>query len=569
MSKKQKYLFAAIIILAIFFRFYQLSEMPGGLFPDEAANGLDVDLIEQGQRQVFYERGNGREALFFYMLWGSVKAFGKGPWQHHAVSALVGVLSVVLCFAVSKRLFSIPPSSPSLQGRDNKRWSDRATNIALLSSFLMAVSTWHIVLSRTAFRAILIPLFVASTFYLLLVAYQSKSLKKQLFFSFLTGAVFAAGFYTYIAYRMLVPILAVLIVWPLLASLKNKIFILTIKKYWKAAVLFLIGFIIFIYPLGKYFIDHPGSFVGRSGQVSVFNPELNQGNLPGTVTEVARQTLLAYFANGDLNWRHNISGLAFLPPFVAPFFGAALIIITILAAWYIFAPSKKSKYWRYAVLAGWFWGMLIPVITTAEGIPHGLRAIGTIPPVFIIAALGLYKFSELILRLHKELWRKYQIQHIGKWLVDFSLKVLVVCFVIASILYSYFWYFAYAYNSPDNFYSFRSDLTVVSKYLINRCQKDNTYLVLDKFSLQTPDYLTNIDPRESPNPCNKSYIQVDPENSWELERLTPADEVVFAQSSLFDTVKFKKYHPEAYLSQEIRNKFQQTVMAVYKITDNN
>ena len=84
--------------LAIAFRFYMVCAMPGGLFPDEAANGLDVNSMQQGNLQPFYERNNGREGLFFYMLWGSVEAFGRGPWQHHIVSALVGVLSVLLCF---------------------------------------------------------------------------------------------------------------------------------------------------------------------------------------------------------------------------------------------------------------------------------------------------------------------------------------------------------------------------------------------------------------------------------------------------------------------------------------
>ena len=64
------------MILAISFRFYQIAAMPGGLFPDEAANGLDINSMQQGDLQPFYERGNGREALFFYMLWGSVEAFG-------------------------------------------------------------------------------------------------------------------------------------------------------------------------------------------------------------------------------------------------------------------------------------------------------------------------------------------------------------------------------------------------------------------------------------------------------------------------------------------------------------
>mgnify|MGYP001560860997 CR=1 FL=1 len=84
MSTTQKYFLGAVIVLAIFFRFYKITEMPGGLFPDEAANGLDINLMQQGQLQPFYERGNGREALFFYMEWASVATFGASsrPFSH-------------------------------------------------------------------------------------------------------------------------------------------------------------------------------------------------------------------------------------------------------------------------------------------------------------------------------------------------------------------------------------------------------------------------------------------------------------------------------------------------------
>src|SRR3989338_10238017 len=107
MTTKQKFLFFGIILVAIFFRFYQIGALPGGLFPDEAANGLDINLMQAGQLQPFYERGNGREALFFYMLWGSVEVFGKGPWQHHIVSALIGVLATLACFLVTRKLFTV------------------------------------------------------------------------------------------------------------------------------------------------------------------------------------------------------------------------------------------------------------------------------------------------------------------------------------------------------------------------------------------------------------------------------------------------------------------------------
>jgi len=69
MTKKQKLLFAGILFLAVFFRLFLINQLPGGLFPDEAANGLDIISMQQGDLQPFYERGNGREALFFYMQW--------------------------------------------------------------------------------------------------------------------------------------------------------------------------------------------------------------------------------------------------------------------------------------------------------------------------------------------------------------------------------------------------------------------------------------------------------------------------------------------------------------------
>jgi hypothetical protein len=148
----------------------------------------------------------------------------------------------------------------------------------------------------------------------------------------------------------------------------------------------------------------------------------------------------------------------------------------------------------------------------------------------------------------------------------------------------------YAANSPENFYAFRSDLPEVSAYLKKHGSRVNTYLVLDKFSLQTVDYLTTVDGAHwcdrdpayratdcTDNPANMPYMHVDPEDSWLsdfdvkngrriYERgLQPGMEVVFAQSSIFDIKKFKLHHPEARLSTEIRNQFGQAVVAVYTI----
>lgn len=561
MTPKQKWLLAAVIALAIFFRFYQIMSMPGGLFPDEAANGLDINSMQQGQLQPFYERGNGREALFFYMLWGSIEIFGKGPWQHHIVSALVGVIGVIACFLVTRKLFQIFGKKRDDEDEESGALAiaSRATNIALLSAFFMAVSTWHIVLSRTAFRANLIPMFTALTFYFGLLAYDAPTKIKRYLWSFATGAIFALGFYSYIAYRIMVPLVVIAILWPLLVD----IFYATtehprfqaIKKFFGPFIVLCVGFSAFIAPIAYYFYTHAGSFIGRSGQVSIFNPELNQGNLVGTLLEVFKQSLLAFFFQGDLNWRHNISGQPFLSIIISPFFAIGLVGVTLLAARYIFTPVRNKLDWKFFLLAGWFWSMLIPVITTAEGIPHGLRSIGMIPPVFIMTAVGLAWVMAVAKRIVTKYWPMLsERQH---KLLNFFFNLKTIVFFAAIIAQTFILYFIYSANSPENFYAFRSDLTPVSQYLNENGNRENTYLVLDKFSIQTVDYLTSDH--------GQPYHQVDPERVYQLQDLKLGDKIVFTQSSVFDIKKFKIYHPEAYLVREDRNKFGQTVMAIYEV----
>lgn len=553
MNKKQKWFLAGVILLALFFRFFQIAASPGGLYPDEAAEGLDAHLIQQGHWQPFYERGNGREGLFYYIIALVITLFGTGVAQLHATSAGIGFLAVIVCFLLARELFSLEGKTAAL----------RANWLALLAAFFMAVSSWHVVLSRTAFRANLIPLFSALTFYLLILTYKAKTKKTQFIFSILTGAAFAGGFYTYIAYRVLAGIVAILVLWPLLASLRNLPWYGAIKKYWVHFALMLVAFTIVIYPLAHYFYVHPGSFVGRSDQVSIFNQNLNGGDLKGTFLEVTRESFLAYFKNGDLNWRHNISGAAFLSPIISPFFGIGLIGVTVLAAFYMFSPKKRASWWKYALLAGSFWGLLLPAITTAEGIPHGLRSIGTIPFVFIITAWGLFKTIDFIKWVINQ--RHFHTSQWKKNLIDIAVHAMVFTFFAALIFQTYILYFIFAANSPENFYSFRSDLTVASDYLNDHGNKDTTYLVVDDFSAQTPEFLTTLDPTHPDNPKNQPYKWVKPEDFKNITVLPQNSQVVFAQSSLYDIKSFKEHFPESKLIQETRNKFGQTVMAVYKI----
>src|SRR5688572_6050139 len=95
-------LLVGIIALAAWFRFYDIKNYPPGIFPDVAANGEDVLLILDGDVRPFYPRGNGREALFFYLQALMVKFRGIGVWPMHAASAIIGLATVIAMYFATR-----------------------------------------------------------------------------------------------------------------------------------------------------------------------------------------------------------------------------------------------------------------------------------------------------------------------------------------------------------------------------------------------------------------------------------------------------------------------------------
>jgi hypothetical protein len=570
MSTAQRLIFAAVLALAVFFRFHLILEMPGGLFPDEAANGLDAYSIQQGHWQPFYERNNGREALFIYLLWAGHALLGTGPWQLHAVSAAVGVFSTIACFLVARELFLVGATNSD----QPTTW--RATNIALLAAFLMAVSSWHVVVSRSAFRANLVPLLCSLTFYFLMTCARASAEKRRLLYAALAGGTFALGFYSYPAFWAMIPILGLVVLWPLAATWWQQGRQETLREFRRPLIVFAACFVVVAFPLANYFASHHTSPVRRIDQVSVLNRDFyapaeksNAGapfgsRIVAKVGEMTARTVMAYFSNGDLNWRHNISGEPFLSRLVSPFFGTGTIASAILAALYLCSPIGRSSLWKFFLLSAWFLGMLTPVVLTAERVPHGLRSIGTIPVVFIISAWAIYAAWEI---LRKALPPQATSAEGGTSATSAQIGWRIAGLCLAAILIgqTYYLYFVYAYRSPENFLAFRSDLTTVSRYLSEKGNREDTYVVLDRAAARTTDFLTTVDGADPKHPRNRPYRAVEPLGVADLVDLKPSDQIIFTQSTLPYAESFRQTHPAAVLGQKAKNQFGETVMVVFKI----
>lgn len=556
----------AIIALAGLFRFYDITNYPGGLFPDEAANGEDIMLILSGDVRPFYPRGNGREALFFYLQAISVALFGIGVWQLHIVAAAVGTTTVAALY------FAVRPYFGRLAG--------------LLAALLLATNQWHVTMSRTGFRAIMIPLFVA--LFTAWVGYCIAAVKRaraeksatlqqrQLWWSYLyaalAGAAFAGGFYTYIAYRVMIGVVIGVVFFLLLAAMHPKIGFPHAKRYWRQAVTAVIAGSIVLLPLVLYFVHHPDAFVGRAGQVSIFNQELQQqyggGTVWGTLLYSLRETLYSFFAgHGDLNWRHNVAGWPLLNPLVGILFllGLSWAINGLVVVLYTIVRGRElhlGMIHPYLLLL--LSGFLVPIITTAEGMPHGLRSVGLVAPIFILAGTA----AAVCWRwLHKRLQ--------PAWLHSVGVGVVAGVLILFGV-YDATLYFVFARTSADAAYAYRSDLTIVANYVRTYHQEHpaapRQYLVLDSFSLQTVHWLTSVAAHEyvtggqaHPDVDQHIWRQLDPATSYRTPLL--ADEtIVFTQSTIVDADRYaQEYSGQLELIYSERNRYNQEIIRVYQL----
>src|SRR3989344_1625096 len=156
MKNKTPLLLLIILSIAVFFRFWQLAEIPPGLYPDVAIYANDaLDSLKTKDFKVFYPENNGREGLYMWILALSFSLFGVSIWSIKIVTATAGILTVLGVYLFTKEIFSQTINYPLAMTSSGEAWRGKlpATNVALLSSFFLAISFWHVNFSRIGFCA--------------------------------------------------------------------------------------------------------------------------------------------------------------------------------------------------------------------------------------------------------------------------------------------------------------------------------------------------------------------------------------------------------------------------------
>lgn len=198
-----------ILGLAAFLRFYRLGHIPASLHGDEVGVGYNAYSLlisgtdEYGKRWPVSLRADVTP-LIFYATMPAIAVFGRTDFAVRLPSAVVGTLSVLIFFFFVKELLKFIAYDSFPDGHPNFLQNQHVIYmIALLSSLFLAITPWHIQLSRITHDAgygLFMQLLALWSFF------YSLRTRKTAYLS-LSCILFGLSFYAYHAPRLTSPLL--------------------------------------------------------------------------------------------------------------------------------------------------------------------------------------------------------------------------------------------------------------------------------------------------------------------------------------------------------------------------
>lgn len=370
-----------VILYAAFFRFFEIDRLPPGLFYDEAFNGVDARRVIEGiARPVFFHGNNGREALFIYLQSIAVLLLGFKAFALRIVAAFVGVLTIPAVFVLIRTLLSEKSASANSGNQHLTEQKNLVLWTALIGAACIAISYWHVSVSRLGFRANLLPL--VST---IAVVYFWRAWRQQRRNDYLWAGVWLGiAFYTYTSARLLPFVLFGFIAVEFLI-----VFIKQRRRTWRDRLIPLrqqiggltLTFGIMLLIAAPFFyevIQHPYLINARTQDVSIFT--VPERYFPGAplerLTHNIGLVIRSFYDMGDINPRHNLPGRPVNDVLMA-------ILFTLGSVMVVFRAQQAQM----RLIMIWLAVMILPTVLSVEA-PHSLRALGILSPIAVLYGLG-------------------------------------------------------------------------------------------------------------------------------------------------------------------------------------
>ncbi len=372
--KTINYWLVAILIIASVFRLPYLSSHMPSLYGDEIALGYNAFSIATTGRDEFgrfmplqFESwGDQKNPVYIYAT-AIIQLFtGASATSVRLPSAIAGICAVYLTYRLVL-LLKLPSA------------------IALLSSLLLALTPWHIHISRGGYEAnVALTLGIASVVALL---------SKKFYWSALYLALAA---YTYYTTKLFAPaMLALVWLWQSWGT-PIKSYASSLLRYWGFVVLLgLPALYLAFFAGGQVRFQNINIFVDKTVAPRVIRGRNFFDDNKSMLAKISENRLTYHlqdfatyyfdnfsgqflFVGGDSNNRYGMVNHGLLYVLDAP-----LILLGIILMY-----SKNRRAW-YLLIA---WLLLAPLPTALVGRAYGLRSLAMLPIPQIFAAYSLYQF---------------------------------------------------------------------------------------------------------------------------------------------------------------------------------
>jgi len=347
----------AIVVLAAVVRLAALECVPPGLAPDEAANGYDAySLLLTGRDQhghflprVMQSFNDYRMPLFIYSAVPFVGLFGLTPASVRMTAAFWGILTILVAYWLGVRM----------AGR----------RVGLAAALFLALSPWHLHLSRTGFEFTLVCFALA-----LGVAggWQWRADRRDRWL-LLAALAFGLALYTYSIAKLLVPVLVLMCAFVWRSELRQHL-----KGVFAAALVLALLALPMAYLTWRY----PEQMQGRYDQLAVF---AHGRALPEAARELA--VLVVAHLAPDYLFVHGDADTLQHPPFGGQLYWVQLPLLLLGLL------LLRERRYRPAIgfCLAWLLIAALPAALTrpnVPGSPHSTRNIAAVVPWQLLSALG-------------------------------------------------------------------------------------------------------------------------------------------------------------------------------------
>ena len=388
---------AGIVLLAAALRFYKLGSIPFIMDGDEGRMAQLAQSTAYGIRPNPFSSWENFGIMYMELMNVALTFFGATPFSVRLLPAISGTLAVLCTYLLARQI----------AGR----------RLAVLAALFLAISHTHINFSRIGAVGYihgtwLVPL----ELYLFLSGVEKRSSWRAA----LGGIVLALHFNVYITVQI---VIALLLVYILIAFLFLRSWI---GPAWRQVVAFWAGWLILFIPKAVDIVIRPYEFFDRLNTDGVFQT----GWLENTVASSGQNAI--QILTGRIS--HAFFSLFYFP--ASDFYGVRVSMLGfILALFFLLGLGialLRTRSPEILLLNGYFWAPTIAIgMFALPPSADSYRMIITLPPVMIIAALGL----DQALRTFRVSWPS------SKWTYTFWTAGIITSMLVFN-LWTYFGDFA-------------------------------------------------------------------------------------------------------------------------------